>query len=47
MLGRIFIIFYKGDNFYDFLLAFLQPKPVLKGIGSERSRFFAFGVDNF
>ena len=25
--GRFFIIFLKGDNFYDFLFAFLHTKP--------------------
>ena len=31
---RFTAIFHKGDNFDDFLFAFLYIKPLLKGLGS-------------
>ena len=46
--------FYKGDNFHDFLFAFLHIKSLLKGIYFKRkefaprgSKFFPFRVEPF
>ena len=53
-LHRFSPIFFKGDNFYDFLFSFLHTKPHMKGIYSKRiefaplwSKFFPFRVDLF
>ena len=39
-LGRLSAIFHKGDNFCDFLFAFLQRKPLLKYIAPDKALFF-------
>ena len=53
-LGIFSGIFFKGDNFHDFLFAFLHSKPLLKGVYSKKeefaligSRFFRLRVDLF
>ena len=54
ILGRFFCHFYKGDNFCDFLFAYLCTNPLLKGVFSKMkefaptgSKFFPFRVDPF
>ena len=51
--GRIVVFFYKGDNFCDFLFAFLQTRPLLKMVNSKNKEFvpkgskiFPFSVDS-
>ena len=43
------VLFHKGDNFWDFLLVFLDISPYQKGVYSEREefKFFPFRVDSF
>ena len=40
-------ILYKGDNFCDFLFAFLQPKSILKGVHSKRKKIASKGSKFF
>ena len=54
MLGRFSDIFYKGDNFYDYLSAFLHTSAFLKWVYLKRkefapksSKFFPLSVDPF
>ena len=50
-MGRLPAIFYKGDNFWIFLLGFQQTKPLLKSVSSKRNglfgvrKLFPFRVD--
>ena len=53
-LGKFSVIFNKGDNFCDIMLAFLYPNPLLKVVNSKRreftpkgSKLFFFRVDPF
>ena len=39
--------FYKGDNFYGFLFAFLHTNSFWKRIYSKRKEFAPHGVDPF
>ena len=53
-LNRLFTTVYKGNNFCDFLFAFLHITPLLKigllwkeRIGSSEEHFFPFRFDHF
>ena len=43
-LGRFSVIVYRGDNFCDFLFAFIHTQQLRKG-GLLKSKFFLFRVD--